>query len=83
MPADLAVFYFVGKLCMTNSPQDCQRVVFDRPIYGNYLRQQPVMPMAFQSRGACLRAIPAHFTLQQPLAVEGSRWVERGCTEEN
>jgi len=82
---DAALWYFFGKVCMANAPQDCQRVVFDRPVAGNYLATTwPALtpPLSFRSYDECTAAIPARFALQEPLTGEGSRWVERGCTKE-
>jgi hypothetical protein len=79
---DPATWYFFGVVCMVNAPTDCTRIVFDRPMDGNYLLyDKPVQPLPFPSREKCLAAIPAKFALQAPLAVEGSRWVKRDCTE--
>lgn len=80
---DAALWYFFGKVCMANAPQDCQRIVFDAPMQVTDLnRPGLVPPLVFHSPGACMKAINLEFDLQKPLKVEGAEWVEVGCTRE-
>lgn len=77
-----ATFYFFGIVCSASAPTDCTRIVFDQPMDGNYLLySKPVQPLTFTSYAECERAIPAKFYLQKPLTVEGSIWIESGCTK--
>jgi hypothetical protein len=38
-------------------------------------------PLVFDSFDDCMDAIPTEFDLHKPFKVEGSEWVEIGCTQ--
>jgi hypothetical protein len=74
-------WFFFGVACMVNAPTDCTRVVFDQPMRVTDLRYTvPSPPLVFDNPGDCMNAIPLEFDRHKPYAVEGSEWVEIGCT---
>jgi hypothetical protein len=87
-------WFFFGVACMVNAPTDCTRVVFDHPMEVTDLSKfKPVNittmmaeipltpPLVFDSFDDCMDAIPTEFDLHKPFKVEGSEWVEIGCTQ--
>lgn len=89
-----AIWFFFGTVCMVNAPADCTRTVFDHPMEVTDLSKfeprtttEPAKipltpPLVFDTETACLDALAAEFETHKPFAVEGSKWVERGCTPE-
>ena len=92
---DPASWYFFGMLCMASAPTECTTIVFDRPMEVTDLSKFApatlttpasiplTAPLVFKTWDECAHALPVEFDTHKPYAVEGSEWVETGCTKGN
>jgi hypothetical protein len=91
---DAALWYFFGKVCMANVPDQCTRIVFDRPMEVTDLTKFTprtlttpasiplTQPLVFTTWDACAKALPVEFDRHKPFVVEGEEWRETGCALE-